>query len=263
MLGLFLQAQNANRFFYHLSYKKDSTANAHKSDIYVLDVNYNNIKFYNLEYLKNDSIQNAKGYRQPIFSYPDLSIRVGRLKKQNFYTTYYDLTPSYYSVRTKDFQNWKIINETKIIGTFKCQKAVANFAGRNWTAWFTQDIPYPYGPYKFNGLPGLILEVYDNSNNYHFTFIGNRKVRESDSSRFFETEQGNKPFSVTMDEWKKIQLSYFLNPLKDFEDGLIVEDSNGNKNQVDSRAATKNIQDDIRKNNNPIELDKALKYPVK
>jgi len=57
--------------------------------------------------------------------------------------------------------NWKIEKETKKIGNFTCQKASANFRGRNYIVWFTFDIPVKFGPWKLNGLPGLILEAYD------------------------------------------------------------------------------------------------------
>ncbi len=67
-------------------------------------------------------------------------------------------------------QNWKIENETKKIGKFNCKKATTSFRGRNYTAWFTTDIPLKFGPWKLNGLPGLILEAYDTNKSVFWYF---------------------------------------------------------------------------------------------
>ena len=55
--------------------------------------------------------------------------------------------------------DWKILTETKLIGGKKCQKATCSLGGRNYVAWFCAELPYPVGPYKFTGLPGLIFEL--------------------------------------------------------------------------------------------------------
>lgn len=68
--------------------------------------------------------------------------------------------------------NWKLHPETKKIGKFSCHKATAYFRGRNYTAWYTLQIAVPYGPWKFNGLPGLILEAYDNEKFTYWYFKG-------------------------------------------------------------------------------------------
>lgn len=65
--------------------------------------------------------------------------------------------------------NWNILSETKRIGNFICEKATTKFRGRQYTAWFTADIPISNGPWKFHGLPGLILEVYDSTGEVKFT----------------------------------------------------------------------------------------------
>lgn len=64
--------------------------------------------------------------------------------------------------------NWLIKQEYKMIGNLKCQKAEARFRGRNYTAWFAESIPVSIGPWKFNGLPGLILHVVDSKNEVEF-----------------------------------------------------------------------------------------------
>ncbi len=57
--------------------------------------------------------------------------------------------------------NWKITNQKSIIQGLKCVLATAKFRGRNYKAWFTTSIPLPIGPWKFGGLPGLIVELRD------------------------------------------------------------------------------------------------------
>lgn len=64
---------------------------------------------------------------------------------------------------------WDIINEYKTISDFKTQKAIGLFRGRKYIAWFTNEIPIQYGPWKLNGLPGLILSVSDNKNEVMFS----------------------------------------------------------------------------------------------
>lgn len=63
---------------------------------------------------------------------------------------------------------WEIMNETKKIDSHLCTKAVCRFKGRNYIAWFTQDLPCNFGPWKLHGLPGAILEVYDDKNEVRF-----------------------------------------------------------------------------------------------
>lgn len=76
----------------------------------------------------------------------------------------------YYLVKDRlGLFNWELTEETKVVNQFPCQMATCRFRGRNFIAWFTTKIPISLGPWKFNGLPGLILEVYDDKNEYHFT----------------------------------------------------------------------------------------------
>ena len=59
---------------------------------------------------------------------------------------------------------WDITNESKQILDYVCYKAHTNFRGRTYTAWFTNQIPILSGPWKFSGLPGLILEITSDDN---------------------------------------------------------------------------------------------------
>jgi GLPGLI family protein len=74
-------------------------------------------------------------------------------------------------VAEKKYQfKWILQNETKKIGKFTCNKATAQFRGRDYIAWYTTEIPLPYGPWKLQGLPGLILEGYDTTEEIYYYF---------------------------------------------------------------------------------------------
>ena len=58
--------------------------------------------------------------------------------------------------------SWNIAyNDTKTILEMECKKATGKLYGKDYTVWYTSKIPYSDGPWKFNGLPGIILQVSD------------------------------------------------------------------------------------------------------
>lgn len=75
-------------------------------------------------------------------------------------------------------QNWLIKEETKEISGYSCQKAVCSFRGRKYEAWFSSEIAVSDGPWKFSGLPGLIMEVYDVGKQYCFLLTGIENKKE-------------------------------------------------------------------------------------
>lgn len=72
-------------------------------------------------------------------------------------------------------QAWTMLDSTKQVLGYMCQKAECNFRGRHYIAWFTTDIPVSDGPWKLNGLPGLILEAYDSRHYFEFLAKGIRQ----------------------------------------------------------------------------------------
>ena len=79
---------------------------------------------------------------------------------------------------TLNAQQWTIADSTREVLGYTCQQATADFRGRHWTAWFATDIPVSDGPWKLGGLPGLILEVYDEGQQHVFTAVGLEQVKD-------------------------------------------------------------------------------------
>jgi len=63
---------------------------------------------------------------------------------------------------------WELINESKKIGSYRAFKAKSTFRGRKYVAWYTPEIEVNAGPWKFQGLPGLILEIMDEDQGVQF-----------------------------------------------------------------------------------------------
>jgi len=61
---------------------------------------------------------------------------------------------------------WELLAEQKKIGDFLCEKAKTTFRGRTYEVWYTAEIPITYGPWKFNGLPGLMVKIKDTQGIY-------------------------------------------------------------------------------------------------
>jgi len=85
----------------------------------------------------------------------------------------------YYKVDQQMKMKWKLITQkdTVILG-YSCQMARTTYAGRDWVAWYSPQIPVADGPYKFNGLPGLILKISDTKNQHCFTLNAIKKVTD-------------------------------------------------------------------------------------
>ena len=70
-----------------------------------------------------------------------------------------------YQVVYDRMNNWELTAETKNIQGYMCYKATRKEINKlkrlsiTYTAWFTPDIPVPYGPIGNGGLPGVILQL--------------------------------------------------------------------------------------------------------
>lgn len=71
---------------------------------------------------------------------------------------------------TEDFPSidWTYTGQSKKIQELKCYEAIGDFRGRRYTVWYADELAGNFGPWKFHGLPGLVLEAVDATGEVHF-----------------------------------------------------------------------------------------------
>ena len=99
---------------------------------------------------------------------------------------------------------WQITSEIDTIHNYVCQKAICDFGGRTWEAWFTSELTFSDGPYKFCGLPGLILNIADTENHYSWKFLS----IEEPSELMIVYEVINDRIQTTKEGFFKLQKRY-------------------------------------------------------
>lgn len=103
--------------------------------------------------------------------------------------------------------DWKLENETREILGYICHKATTKYRGRKYAAWYCKEIPINNGPYIFQNLPGLILELEDSDNNFHFTAIAmDKKI----NAVYLRNEK--RILHVTREQFRKALQTYCDNP---------------------------------------------------
>lgn len=119
---------------------------------------------------------------------------------------------------------WTLQQDTEVICGYPCRKATTSFRGRDWTVWYCPEIPIDNGPWKFGGLPGLILkaESADNEHKFEATTIRN-------SSRVIGLEKSRHQ-KTTREKYQKTLKHVKGNLLQALMDNpLLPKDENGNR----------------------------------
>ena len=117
--------------------------------------------------------------------------------------------------------DWALSDSTKEICGYLCHQATATFRGRNWIAWYC-DIPKSVGPWKLNGLPGLILAAETEDKEHTFSAIS---VRKSSSPI---TVNDTEYFKTTREHFNQALADYKSNPAKSWKNSpLAPKDMNG------------------------------------
>ncbi|MGI9582020.1 GLPGLI family protein [Chryseobacterium sp. RRHN12] len=268
LLMAFLQAQT-HRFIYELQYKMDSTGAGYEKVNMILDITPKEVKFYGKDLAIRDSLNKKFGTN---FSYTDMTGQVVKRKINSFDNeNFINIKNGYYTFKTTDKINWAIADVIKKVENYTLQKATTKFGGRSWTAWFCKDIPFNEGPFKLRGLPGLIFELSDAKKNFIYTLVKSRELPEiSSTSDFLESSFGNKAIPINEKQKHKLLMEFYNDPFA-FERNNISKSNNDLRININGKeihnvdelnTQTKSMQEVIRKYNNPVEIDKAMHYPV-
>ena len=232
---------------YKLSFKLDSTLVNPESEYMMLymgkDYSYYISRAQNFEdeiKVKGNSGSTSKNALTN-FHYQILK----EIKSDRLFYIHQIASDRFYFGQDKNIFNWQIETETKEIKGYKVQKAITNFAGRDYVAWFTPDVPISDGPYKFNGLPGLILEISDVENEWNFEFFGLKKLSPKQDFKL----KFNQLIKTSLAELKATNLRYRKDPFTYINNPNITISPEVHQKYIESFAEM------LEKENNPIELE--------
>lgn len=109
---------------------------------------------------------------------PTTALELYSFFKENKLFTRELLINSYLTEEPLPKISWKMTKDTASFSGIACKMATAHFKGRNWIAWFAPELPFQSGPWKLNGLPGLIVQAYDDKREVQFLFAGFENIKE-------------------------------------------------------------------------------------
>ncbi|MBC7555671.1 MAG: GLPGLI family protein, partial [Chryseobacterium sp.] len=260
------KAQNI-RFIYNYKSIQDTLHKDEVSnEIMILEIEQKsgNSIFSALKKIESDSIMTTNS-RKGFNVFPDNRIKTKYIiqkkdKKVYLYTTNHSMNPVEKVEDDRNFK-WNLKNEKKEILSYSVQKATTNFAGRFWTAWFAKSLPFSDGPYKFNGLPGLILKISDEDGSHSFELIGIEKMGPNtynliDDDHSYFSYRTARP--ITNEKYKIEYLKYRNDPMSEIRQKVIAGDilfNNVNEKNDYLRQNEINFKNEINRDNNNIEKD--------
>ena len=268
MMISFLSAQN-QRFMYEYKFVSDSTNKADiKTELMNLDTTPKGSKFYSYTSYKSDSLMRVDLEKQ-LKTTGSINIKTDQRKGFVRYTV-----AKNYQNGNVDFRNrigmdafkvtedrkiaWKILPNKQKIGNWETQKATTEFGGRKWTAWFCNDIPIQDGPYKFSGLPGIVVKLEDQTQSHVFNLVGIKNLGTLEPEIYaFEI---TKEIPLKGSEYKKLLLENRSDPAKglrqiSMDNGVVLNMNNSAETNKFMKEREERLKEQVKKDNNIIEID--------
>ena len=257
------------RFIYDYAFALDpDSTSTFQHEQMMLDVTKNASKFYSYTVYHSDSLMRVDLENQ-LRATGSINVRSDMRKGKVRYSvlkTYPDYQVDFlnrifadsYSVREDRKLNWRILPDKEKIGEWEGQKAETDFAGRKWTAWFAQEIPIQDGPYKFYGLPGLIVKLEDQTKTHNFELKGIQNIQ----NKTFEDDvfKTGKRVAITRKQYEKIRKEYEADPTKGMRQlsmsGVVMKmEGNDADTQKMMKEREQRLKATLKKESNTIELE--------
>lgn len=218
-------AQNADiKVSYDAYFQRVDNGKSDEKNQYVLLANATESKFYSpmTEYI--DSLKSTPKGAAKLKNQTDVAISADKYeampqKDGSYYIVKsfidnnmrcYDTTgiELFYYDESPDGWEWEISDSTRTVLGYECIKAVCDYHGRKWEAWFAPEIPVSNGPWKLNGLPGLILSATTDGGEYSFIATGLEQTSKP-IGPVYNADAYEKTDRVT---FLKAKTSYIKNP---------------------------------------------------
>ena len=181
-------AEKLDTVVYRIIYNSDMKSHKESSMYHEtahLDIGENVTYFYSLQFSNYMDAMNRIGQSSTkIGSNPDwgdlpgLSFYLYRnypSKGKSTYCHYIHEPRIFYYDEDIPQIDWQLVpGDTTLLG-YQCQKATCKFRGRDWTVYYTMDIPISEGPWKLCGLPGLVLYARESLGEFTFSCAGIEK----------------------------------------------------------------------------------------
>ncbi|AZB24077.1 GLPGLI family protein [Chryseobacterium bernardetii] len=270
--------ETANRFFYELTFKPKKDSAKLDKLITILDITPKKSIYQDYTIPSQDSIiKLAVEEMEKSKTWKDIS-KLIRMPKfaYKIVKTYPEMKQQYIdrvSMNLFGYDDpvkftWNIQPEKQKIGEYNTQKATTEYGGRKWTAWFSSDIPFQDGPYKFYGLPGLIVKIEDDEKNYSWMLSGNKKIENYDELSY--SDKINAKYGVsntvtptTKEKFDKAYASFKQDPMAEIRQKVSPEMMNMKMPGSDVtigdalKRQEKMTKDYFNANDNPIEKVQA------
>lgn len=263
----YTQASGSYRFTYQFTFQRDTNdVNSKSKELYLLDEFKDHSTFVGVNKLRADKMMdsmmkvmdsrfggggnfmsiarsNAPSTGYILYKYPNSSVE--------YQST---VGGTLYGYKEQMQLDWKISDSSGKYGDYDCQVATVSYGGRDWKAWFTTDIPVQDGPYKFGGLPGLIVKMEDSKNQclFELTEVGTISL---------ENQPVPKAEKISKSELVKMTENLNSKPLSaimgSLPAGVNVNSANirdREGNPISFEDIEKRRQEALRKNNNRLEL---------